>query len=133
MLKELTMQIGELARRAGVSTRALRYYEQVGLLAPARAANGYREYDELDLIHARNIRDLLAIGLTTEDIRGYLEKGCLDRPLEETPRCAAELTTVEARLRSLDERISRLQRLRDRLARHGEEIRRAIENGEAVR
>lgn len=90
------MQIGELARRAGVSTRALRYYEQVGLLAPARAANGYREYDELDLIHARNIRDLLAIGLTTEDIRGYLEKGCLDRPLEETPRCAAELTTVAA-------------------------------------
>lgn len=40
------MRIGELARRTGVSVRALRYYEEQGLLVPARAANGYREYTE---------------------------------------------------------------------------------------
>ena len=50
-MKELT--IGEVARRAGVRTSALRYYESVGLLpAPARVHGGHRRYDEsvLDLL-----------------------------------------------------------------------------------
>ncbi|MFG3131043.1 MerR family DNA-binding transcriptional regulator [Streptomyces tendae] len=42
------MQISELARRAGVTTKAVRYYESLGLLAPGRLANGYRDsIDEL--------------------------------------------------------------------------------------
>ena len=40
------MKIGELATRAGVSPRLVRYYEQQQLLAPTRQANGYRAYDE---------------------------------------------------------------------------------------
>lgn len=41
-----TMRIGELARRTGVSERMLRYYEQEGLLRPARTTSGYRDYGE---------------------------------------------------------------------------------------
>lgn len=41
------MKIGELSARTGVSIRSLRYYEQQGLLAPARHENGYREYSPL--------------------------------------------------------------------------------------
>ena len=41
-----TMRIGELAARAGVSTRALRYYEEQGLLRPVRSESGQRRYDE---------------------------------------------------------------------------------------
>ena len=37
-----TMSIGELAERAGLSTRTLRHYESIGLLRPARSANGYQ-------------------------------------------------------------------------------------------
>jgi MerR family transcriptional regulator, copper efflux regulator len=112
------MRIGELAERVGASTRSLRYYEQQGLLSPTRDDNGYREYDEPALVRARNIKELLDVGLTTEDVRHYLERGCLERPLAETPRCAGELHTIHKRLESLDSRISRLQELRDRLARH---------------
>lgn len=40
------MQISELAQRTGVSVHALRHYEKLGMLQPARRASGYREYTE---------------------------------------------------------------------------------------
>ncbi len=45
------MRIGELAGLVGISTRAVRHYHRVGLLAePARTANGYREYSLRDAV-----------------------------------------------------------------------------------
>ncbi|WP_171163357.1 MerR family transcriptional regulator [Streptomyces sp. I05A-00742] len=113
------MRIGELAERVGASPRSLRHYEQQGLLSPGRDANGHRVYDESALVRARNIKDLLTVGLTTEDVLHYIAAGCLDRPLGESPRCAAELDTVKRRLAGLDDRLTRLRELRDRLSRHG--------------
>ncbi|MFB8138721.1 MerR family transcriptional regulator [Streptomyces parvus] len=66
------MFIGELARRTGVSTRSLRYYEEQGLLRPQRRASGYREFDEPDVAAVRRIRILLAAGLNTDLIREVL-------------------------------------------------------------
>lgn len=66
------MRIGELARRAGVSTRALRYYEQQGLITARRSANGYREYGEADLRLVSEIRSLLAVGFTLDDARPFV-------------------------------------------------------------
>lgn len=120
------VHIGELARRVGVSPRSLRYYEQQGLLSPARDANGYRVYDRLCEIRARNVKDLLELGLTSADILTHAVKGCLDQPLTQTPPCAAELHTVRSRLSGLDERIDQLRRLRDRLADHGTELEREL-------
>ena len=54
------MLIGELAERAGTSTRTLRYYEPHGLVRPRRSANGYRLYDEAELRVVQEIRALLA-------------------------------------------------------------------------
>ncbi|MFI0418810.1 MerR family transcriptional regulator [Spongiactinospora sp. 9N601] len=126
MPMESEMRIGELARRTGVSARSLRYYEQRGLLSPVRDENGYREYDEIAAVHAVNIKDLMDLALTVEDIREAKELGCLDRPLGREAYCAAALDTVRARLESLDERIGRLNRLRGRLAAHAEEIERGL-------
>lgn len=112
------LQIGELAERVGVSSRSLRHYEQQGLLSPARGSNGYRIYAEIDLVRAGNIKELLDTGLTTADVRQYLDEGCLDRPLSGTVRCAAELPTLHQRLANLDELIDRLQRTRGTLAAH---------------
>jgi MerR family copper efflux transcriptional regulator len=43
------MRVGDVARRVGTSARMLRYAEQLGLVAPARTAAGYRDYGERDL------------------------------------------------------------------------------------
>jgi DNA-binding transcriptional MerR regulator len=121
MLKESGMRIGELADLTGVSARSLRYYEQQGLLAPQRADNGYRTYDRLDAVRVANFKDLLDAGLTLEDIRPPLEKGCLDAPLRQSAYCAEELILATDRLATLDDRIAALQGLRRRLARHIDE------------
>jgi DNA-binding transcriptional MerR regulator len=66
------MRIGEFARRTGVSERSLRYYEEQGLLTPARTASGYRVYAESDVDSVRHVRVLLAAGLNTAFIREVL-------------------------------------------------------------
>ncbi|MCC3768510.1 MerR family transcriptional regulator [Streptomyces sp. UNOC14_S4] len=66
------MRIGELSRRTGASPRALRYYEEQGLIAPDRRPGGYREYTERDVVTVRHIRTLLAAGLGTAAIAEVL-------------------------------------------------------------
>lgn len=66
------MRIGELSRRTGISHRALRYYEEQGLLRPLRRPSGYREYCEADVLTVRRIRVLLAAGLNTATIADVL-------------------------------------------------------------
>ncbi|HWN32434.1 MAG TPA: MerR family transcriptional regulator [Pseudonocardia sp.] len=66
------MRIGELARSVGLSERALRYYEEQGLLRPARKANGYRHYTEADATTVRHIRTLLDAGLPSTVIAELL-------------------------------------------------------------
>ena len=116
MLEEaIQMHVGEVASLTGVSPRSLRYYEQQGLLSPCRAANGYRKYNELDLVRAVNIRDLIGLGLTVEDIRLPLDAGCLDRPLDALPPCEGSIELASARIAALDKRIEALSVLRERL------------------
>lgn len=58
------MRSSDLARLAGVSVRTLRHYHAVGLLPePPRHANGYRDYDALDLLRLLRIRQLASLGL----------------------------------------------------------------------
>ncbi|NEA40418.1 MerR family transcriptional regulator [Streptomyces sp. SID11385] len=66
------MRIGELAERTGTSRRALRYYEEQGLLAPVRLPNGYRVYEERSVAVVRRIRLLLAAGLNSEAVAEIL-------------------------------------------------------------
>jgi DNA-binding transcriptional MerR regulator len=110
------MRIGELSRRAGVSARSLRYYEQQGLLHAERAANGYREFAEPAVVRAANIQGLLEAGLTVEDVREPLAAGCLDRPLSGLPECDGAMRTAAERLAVLDRRVASLQEVRERLA-----------------
>jgi MerR family copper efflux transcriptional regulator len=64
------MKIGEVSRRSGVSIRALRFYERIGLLAPAaRRPSGYRLYGERELHHLAFIRQARALGFTLASIR----------------------------------------------------------------
>ncbi|MBH5337718.1 MerR family transcriptional regulator [Streptomyces pactum] len=109
------MRIGELARRTGTTPRALRHYEQQGLIGSDRAANGYREYPERAVRRVRNIRHLLDAGLTLEDVRFFLP--CLDGDVTAGPAGAEGLRIARDRLAVLDARIEAQTRVRDRLAR----------------
>jgi len=77
------MNIGQLAEQAGVSADTLRYYEREGLIEPpARAANGYRSYREVDAQRVRFVRSAQALGFTLAEIRGILPQlnaGRMDR------------------------------------------------------
>lgn len=66
------MKIGELSKRTGVSIRMIRYYEAEGLLAPHRAPNGYRDYDETDIMTINRIRLLGSAGMFLATIRQFL-------------------------------------------------------------
>ncbi|MGW5455314.1 MerR family transcriptional regulator [Nocardia sp. NPDC003979] len=95
------MRIGELAHRTGLSTRALRYYEEQGLLRPRRQPSGYREFDESAVEAVRRIRILLSAGLPTRVIVEVLpcmtEAGTYLAPT--CPKMAYDLRTELDRMR----------------------------------
>lgn len=107
------MRIGELAERAGTTTRALRHYEALGLLRARRAGNGYRAYDEQDLRLLRQIQELRAFGFELADTRPFVD--CLRAGHPEGDSCAASLEVYRRKLAELDECIDRLAEVRERL------------------
>lgn len=127
------MKIGELSRLTGVSVRALRYYEEEGLIRPARGGNGYRDYcDGADEV-VRQIRGLIDCGLPTRIIRDILPY--LDGPADLLPQvpCAQMLDEVAAEREQLDRRIRCLTRNRaaiDAYLRAARTAARAAQNGE---
>lgn len=95
----------------------LRLYEERGLLPAARAANGYRMYDENAVVRVANIRYLLDAGLTLDDVAHF--RACLDGDLEHRMCLTSANPLVEVgrrRLAVLDERIAGLVRAREHLA-----------------
>ncbi|MGW1463125.1 MerR family transcriptional regulator [Streptomyces sp. NPDC002308] len=107
------MRIGELATATGTTARALRHYEQAGLISSERASNGYRVYDERTMVRVRNIRHLLAAGLTLDDVRVFLP--CLDGDVAAAPPSDEGLRVALERLAVLNQRIAAQTEARDRL------------------
>jgi DNA-binding transcriptional MerR regulator len=106
------MRIGELSRRTGASTRALRHYERQGLLPARRAENGYRDFDEASVERVERLRALLAHGFALGDARELV--ACFEGAAGGMRPCPSALAGYEAKLRELDRRIGALAELRDR-------------------
>ncbi|WP_327110107.1 MerR family transcriptional regulator [Nocardia sp. NBC_01730] len=109
------MLISELAELTGVSARALRHYEDRGLLIPARNSNGYRDYSESDVTRVAQIRTMISAGLGTSIIQRYLDcarTGDHGISLEMCPDLRAELDALAKRL---DTRQAELRETRRRL------------------
>src|SRR5690242_6098882 len=105
------MRIGELADLVGISTRAIRHYHDVGLLAePARKANGYREYSLRDAVELARVRRLTELGLSLDEVGDALA-GDAGRDLAEILReLDADLARQEADLRQRRARLAELLR-----------------------
>ncbi|MFT2020240.1 MerR family transcriptional regulator [Streptomyces sp. 796.1] len=108
------MRIGELSRRTGVNAHQLRYYEAQGLLEAERGTNGYRSYDEGAVLRVRQIRHLLAAGLSSEDIAYLLP--CVTGEAPEIAGCPELLAAMRSRLDRIDGQLATLARSRDALA-----------------
>ncbi|MEA5361413.1 MerR family transcriptional regulator [Amycolatopsis sp., V23-08] len=108
------MRIGELAKRTGTTTRALRFYEDQGLLAARRAANGYREYDEDDLQLVTEILKLQTVGLSLDETRPFVE--CLRSGHETGDSCASSIEMYRRKLAEADAVLARLGAIRAELA-----------------
>jgi len=107
------MRIGEVARRAGVSVKAVRYYESLGLVRAERLPNGYREYDDAHVHRIREIRTLAELGITAERTRPFLD--CLDAGGSSGDDCPASLDTYREAIADMTDRIARLSTRRDLL------------------
>ncbi|MCI3243258.1 MULTISPECIES: MerR family transcriptional regulator [Streptomyces] len=108
------MRIGELAARAGTTTRTLRYYESRGLLPARRGTNGYRSYDEGDLKLLRQIRTLQDFGFDLEETRPFVE--CLRAGHPQGDSCPASLAVYRRKLDELDALIGELTAVRATIA-----------------
>ncbi|MDX6742297.1 MerR family transcriptional regulator [Actinocorallia sp. A-T 12471] len=114
------MRIGDAAAAAGTTARALRFYEERGLLKPPRTASGQRDYGPREIRRVRAIRLLLSFGLTVEDVRAAAPRLAVfdsdDFPAFGTEGCDGSGGVATARLAALDAEITRLTTLRTRLA-----------------
>lgn len=105
------MKIGELARRTGVSTNTIRYYEDIGVLPePERLPNGYRRYESSMVDRLAFIRDAQAAGLSLVEIQLILEL----RDQGE-PTCQHTIAMLEDHLSDVDRQLQELSRTRQRL------------------
>ncbi len=104
-MSEGRWKIGELARRTGMSVRALRHYDEIGLLVPSeRSLSGYRLYSERDLRRLYRIVALRQLGMQLEEIGARLDDQDAD------PR-----VTVRLQLEALERQRELEDRLRSRL------------------
>ncbi|MCS5713541.1 MerR family transcriptional regulator [Herbiconiux sp. CPCC 205716] len=108
------MRIGELAARAGVSTRALRYYEEQGILQSSRTASGQRVYGLEAVDRVRLIQHLFSAGLASRTIAvilpcvdtGHAPPVMLESLHRERDRISQLMVDLEAARGRLDEVIS---------------------------
>ncbi|MFA0809982.1 MerR family transcriptional regulator [Microbulbifer epialgicus] len=97
------MNISQAARSSGLSSKALRHYEAIGLLVPGRGVNGYRQYSASDVETLRFIQRARVSGFSTGEVRVLLElRDTPDRRSRETKLLVSEkLSQLEEQLRDL--------------------------------
>ena len=107
------MRIGELAGQLGVTTKAIRFYERIGLLPdPARTSSGYRSYEEADVDRLVFIKTAQRLGLTLDEIKEIIAF----RDRGEQP-CGYVADVLQRQVTDLDTRIREMRALRDELRR----------------
>lgn len=107
------LKIGELARRAGVTAKAIRFYERKGILPPAdRAPNGYRVYDGEAVGMLHFVKQASGLGLTLAEIKEIvaIRKGG-------RPPCTHVHQLLRVKATELDRKLKDLVDVRKRIRR----------------
>lgn len=101
------MQIGQLAKKSGISIRMLRYYGDQGLLTPLRSESGYPSYNLKDEERVHRIRVLTKAGLNLQAIRLLLP--CISVEQLEVDPCDQVITSLNNELNNIKRKIENLQ------------------------
>ncbi len=105
------MNIGDIARRSGLPAKTIRYYEDIGLVRPARRANGYRAFSETDLHKLAFLGRARSLGFTIEACRQLLALH------DDRARASADVKRLAAgHLAQVEHKIAELAAMRDTLA-----------------
>ncbi|HEX9646265.1 MAG TPA: Cu(I)-responsive transcriptional regulator [Alphaproteobacteria bacterium] len=105
------MNIGEAEKQSGLPAKTIRYYEEVGLVRPARGANRYRSYSDHDLHKLRFLQRARGLGFSVGDCRTLLSL------YEDRRRSSADVKAIgERHLARIDAKIAELASLRAALA-----------------
>lgn len=101
----MRLKVGELARRTGLTVRALHHYDSIGLLRPsARSDSGYRLYNQNDVARLHVIQALRRMGLALADVAKLLDGGEVTLP-----------ALLGRQIGMLDQEIAQAHALRERL------------------
>ena len=102
------MNIGEVAEKSGVPAKTIRYYEDVGLIPPARRTeSGYRDYDDRDLATLRFVQRARSLGFSVKDV------GALLALWHDNARASAEVKSLAANhVAEIDHKLSELRSMR---------------------
>ncbi|MBK5934480.1 Cu(I)-responsive transcriptional regulator [Rhodovulum imhoffii] len=104
------MNIGDVARRSGLPAKTIRYYEEIGLIAPLRGANGYRSFRESDLHKLAFLGRARSLGFSIQDCRGLLKL------YEDRDRASADVKRIaQEHLARIERKIGELSDMRDTL------------------
>ena len=106
MEREFSLNIKQTASLYGVSADALRYYESIGLIAPRRGANAYREYRKGDFGRLNIIMSMLNMNYTLGEIRSFLDNHSLETSFE---LFSNELDSIDAVMERLSQRRRKIE------------------------
>lgn len=106
------MNIKEVASRTGLPAKTIRYYEDIGLIRPARRENGYRDFSETDCHKLAFLSRARTLGFSIDDCRTLLGL------YADEARASADVRRIAAHhLTQIDDKLRELQELRDTLGR----------------
>ncbi len=101
------MNIGEVAARIGLPTKTIRYYEDIDLVRPARAANGYRDYGEDDVHRLAFLQRARGLGFSISECRSLLSL------YQDTGRASADVKAMAlGKIAEIDRKLVELGSLR---------------------
>lgn len=104
------MTIKDVAARTGLPPKTIRYYEEIGLIRPTRAENGYRHFDETAVHKLTFLARARALGFSIAECRNLLNL------YEDKARASADVRAIAAQhLDDIEEKIAALTAMRDTL------------------
>lgn len=104
------MNIGDAAEQSGLPVKTVRYYDEIGLVSPARSDSGYRAYSKVDLHRLQFVARARSLGFSLDDCRHLLSL------YDDESRASADVKRiVREKLVEVDRKIEELQGLRNTL------------------